>query len=78
MFFCLSRGSLRKSSLKLIIERGKDNIFVGSVVELPGCYSEGDSLDELLINIKEAIKLYLEAEQPTRESEFVGIQRLIV
>ncbi|OGB83027.1 hypothetical protein A3F66_02605 [candidate division TM6 bacterium RIFCSPHIGHO2_12_FULL_32_22] len=62
----------------LIIERGKDNIFVGSVVELPGCYSEGDSLDELLINIKEAIKLYLEAEQPTRESEFVGIQRLIV
>jgi predicted RNase H-like HicB family nuclease len=28
--------------------------------ELPGCQTQGDSLDEILGNIKEAIELYLE------------------
>ena len=28
---------------------------------LPGCYSQGESVDEALENVKEAIELYLEA-----------------
>ncbi len=28
--------------------------------ELPGCQSQGDSLDEIMANIQEAIELYLE------------------
>jgi predicted RNase H-like HicB family nuclease len=28
--------------------------------ELPGCQTQGDSVDEILGNIKEAIELYLE------------------
>lgn len=28
---------------------------------LPGCHSEGDSFDEALQNIKEAIEIYLES-----------------
>jgi len=28
--------------------------------ELKGCHTQGDSLDEILKNIKEAVKLYLE------------------
>ena len=28
--------------------------------EMKGCHSQGDSLDDVLINIKEAIELYLE------------------
>lgn len=28
--------------------------------ELPGCHSQGDSLEEAMANIKEAIELYLE------------------
>jgi predicted RNase H-like HicB family nuclease len=30
------------------------------VPALPGCYSQGDSLDETLENVKEAVELYLE------------------
>jgi predicted RNase H-like HicB family nuclease len=30
------------------------------VPSLPGCISEGDTLDEALANIKEAIELYIE------------------
>ena len=32
----------------------------GEVPELPGCFSQGETVDELLGNIKEAIALYLE------------------
>ena len=28
--------------------------------EMKGCHSQGDSLDDVLINMKEAIELYLE------------------
>jgi len=28
--------------------------------ELPGCYTQGDTFDEVVKNIKEAIELYLE------------------
>jgi predicted RNase H-like HicB family nuclease len=33
------------------------------VPSLPGCISEGDTYDEALVNIKEAIALYLESLQ---------------
>ena len=32
--------------------------------ELKGCHSQGDSLEEVLSNIKEAIELYLETLSP--------------
>jgi len=33
------------------------------VPALPGCISEGDTYEEALINIKEAIQLYIESLQ---------------
>lgn len=33
-----------------------------SVPSLPGCFSQGDSFEEAVKNIKEAISLYLEEE----------------
>jgi predicted RNase H-like HicB family nuclease len=35
--------------------------YVVSVPALPGCYSQGDTLEEAEANIKEAIELYLES-----------------
>ena len=33
--------------------------YIAVVPELPGCHTQGDSLDEVMKNIKEAIELYL-------------------
>ena len=33
---------------------------MASVPELPGCHTQGDTLEELMGNVKEAIELYLE------------------
>lgn len=46
--------------LKVILEPSEEGGFTVHVPSLPGCISEGDSKQEALENIKEAIELYLE------------------
>ncbi len=42
-----------------VIEKDEHG-FYAYCPELPGCQSQGDSLDEATANLKEAIELYLE------------------
>ena len=44
----------------VILEREPDGGFVASVPVLPGCVSQGDSREEALANITEAVDLYIE------------------
>ncbi len=46
--------------LQIIFESSDDGGYTVTVPVLPGCISEGDSREEALANIKEAIELYLE------------------
>ncbi|MDH7512874.1 MAG: type II toxin-antitoxin system HicB family antitoxin [Clostridiales bacterium] len=62
----------------LIIERGEDGLLIGSILELPGCHTQGKTIEELLFNIREAIELYLEVEKPDVTTEFVGLQKIIL
>lgn len=43
-----------------IFEPSEDKGYTVYVPSLPGCISEGDTYDEALANIREAISLYLE------------------
>jgi predicted RNase H-like HicB family nuclease len=43
-----------------IVEREPDGGFVVSVPVLPGCVSQGDTKEEAIANITEAIELYVE------------------
>ena len=45
---------------KVAIHRGDDGITV-SVPVLPGCWSEGDTEEEALVNIQDAIREHLAA-----------------
>lgn len=47
--------------------------------QLPGCHTDAASLDELMLQVREAIELYLEVQgrEPT-PLEFIGIQRVTV
>lgn len=69
---------MKKREFTVIIERGEDNYYVGSVPELRGCHTQGKTLDELMKNVKEAILLCLEVEKEGEALEFVGIQRIVV
>ncbi len=45
---------------KVILEPSDDGGYTVIVPSLPGCISEGDTADDALSNIREAIDLYLE------------------
>jgi predicted RNase H-like HicB family nuclease len=44
----------------VVLEKESDGGYVISVPALPGCVSQGDSRDEALANIREAIQLYVD------------------
>jgi predicted RNase H-like HicB family nuclease len=67
----------------VIIEQDEDGGYVGKVPELRGCLSQGDTIDELMGNIKEAIELCLEVQSEEKSTvaqeqiRFVGVQEII-
>ncbi len=45
-----------------MLEEQEEGGFTVHVPSLPGCISEGDTVEELIKNIREAIELYLDVE----------------
>ncbi|HLC56248.1 MAG TPA: type II toxin-antitoxin system HicB family antitoxin [Candidatus Nanoarchaeia archaeon] len=63
----------------IIIEKDEEGWFVSEVIGLPGCHTQGKTIDQLLERTKEAIKAYLESEEePEVEADFIGIQQIEV
>ena len=46
---------------RIVIEQDEDGKFVVSCPSLPGCWSQGDTRDEAVHNISDAITGYLES-----------------
>ena len=47
-------------TLKVVLEPSDEGGYTVFVPSLPGCISEGETAEEALANIREAIELYLE------------------
>jgi predicted RNase H-like HicB family nuclease len=63
----------------VVIERDEEGLYVASVPQLPGCHTDATSLDELMMEIREAIQLCLDVEgDGAAPLEFVGIQRVTI
>jgi predicted RNase H-like HicB family nuclease len=54
--------------VKVVFEPSEEGGFTVYVAALPGCVSEGDTLEEARANIREAIELYLEPIEGTGTS----------
>ena len=63
----------------IVIEKDED-CYVGSVPALPGCHTQGDSIDQLLERMQEAVSLWLEVNGRDAAStlELVGVRRISV
>lgn len=57
---------MRKFNLSIIVEKDKNGYFA-FCPELQGCYSQGDTYEEAVENIKDAIKLHLGDRIKSRE-----------
>lgn len=67
-----------KREFYVVIERDEDGLYVGEIPQLPACYSQGETIDELMVNIREVIELCLEEMQDEPLTEFIGIQKVVL
>ena len=74
-----SRMRVMGRQFDVVIERDEEGMYVASVPQLPGCHTDAPSLDELMVEIREAIELCLEVQGSVPATlEFIGIQRVTV
>lgn len=65
--------------LQVVLEPSDEGGYTVHVPSLPGCISEGDSVEEALANIQEAIELYLEpVEDDWVAEEGVLVRELVL
>jgi predicted RNase H-like HicB family nuclease len=50
---------------KVVLYEEQEGGYSVEVPALPGCFSEGDTLEDALANIKEAIECHLDASPPS-------------
>ena len=66
----------------ILIHQAEEGGYWSEVPALPGCYSQGETIDETLRNTKEAIEAYLhvlkedQVSAPVEESLFIGKVRV--
>jgi predicted RNase H-like HicB family nuclease len=53
-------------------------LYVGYVPGFPGAHTQAATLDELQRNLREVIEMLLEEGEPALETEFIGIQTVVV
>jgi predicted RNase H-like HicB family nuclease len=63
---------------RVLIEQDEDGFFVAEVPALPGCVSQGETRQEALDNIREAIAGYLESLEEHQEPVPPSIHEEIV
>ena len=65
----------------VIIIEDETGGYIGFVPSLPGCHTQGDTLEDLMNNAKEAIDLYIETLEKDEKNDLlqqrvVGIQKV--
>jgi predicted RNase H-like HicB family nuclease len=70
---------MMRSEFNVIIEQDSEGTYVASVPALRGCHTQGNSLDQVMERIREAIALCIEVQGENVETlDFVGIQKISV
>ena len=73
------KGAQIVRSFTAVVERDPDTgLYVGHIPGFPGAHSQAESLDELGANLREVVQMLLEDGEPDLETEFVGIQTILV
>jgi len=57
--------------VNIVIEKDEHGYYAYSP-ELEGCQTQGDSLDEVLVNMREAVELYLETLTEEERKAFLS------
>jgi predicted RNase H-like HicB family nuclease len=59
---------------EVIVQKDEIGGYVAMVPALPGCHTQGDTMPEVLENIKEAIDLYIETLTLQEKEELLKVK----
>ena len=62
------RKAIQERYYTVILEREEDGAYHAFCPSLPGCHTQGDTYDEALENVEDAIQLYLKSLQAHGEA----------
>ena len=66
-------------SYTAVIEKDADTgLLVGFIPGFCGAHSQGETVEELVANLREVAAMLLEDGQPKLEAEFIGTQNIMV
>ena len=68
----------KKQNIVAYIERDENGIYVASVPSLPSCYTEGDSPEEALANLRDVAVLCMRQNKGIAPNQFVGVQEFSI
>jgi len=64
-------------SYTAVIEKDPDTgLLVGYIPGFPGAHSQGETIEELVSNLREVTLMLLEDGEPKLDAEFVGTQNI--
>ncbi len=66
---------LPKYKFTIVVEKDEDGIFIVSCPAIQGCYTQGDTLEEAISNIKDVISLHIQARK--EQGEEIPIEVMI-
>jgi len=68
----------RAMNFTVILEKDQDGWYVAKVPDLPGCHTQGKTVEQALERINEAIRAYIEPNIEIEPMEFIGAHRVQV
>ena len=60
-----------------IIEEGENGWFVGQIEEIPAAISQGKTIEDLKVNLLDALRLILDTNKELTSKEYFGKQVII-
>jgi len=69
-------AKVKNKKLPIIIEKDEDGFYVVECPVFSGCFTQGKTIDEALINIREVIELCLEEKENQETLESYNPQEL--
>ncbi|MFH1452658.1 MAG: type II toxin-antitoxin system HicB family antitoxin [Armatimonadota bacterium] len=73
---------MKKYNVPVLVEMDEDGKYIVSCPSLEGCYSQGDTFEEAMKNIKDVIKICLEEVEQSKKvinlryPEIIGVKYL--
>ncbi|WP_222620697.1 type II toxin-antitoxin system HicB family antitoxin [Sphaerospermopsis sp. LEGE 00249] len=74
----MTNKTMKNKEFYVVIKRDEDGMYIGEVPQLKACYSQGETIDELITNIKEVIEMCLEELEEESITEFIGVSKVVL